>query len=81
MDFETKKASELIFPTVTICNYGPVYTSEMYERFREIVDVSEHEFKMFYYLVLSNRRDMWRQFDNIHSHFKKRVLKELAENG
>ena len=54
IDFETHKVSHIDFPTVTICNFSPVYSEDIYKRFP--ANVTEEEFKLLYYLLLSNRR-------------------------
>ena len=55
IEFETKKVKKIDFPTVTICNFSPVYGAEMYERFP--INISEEDFRDFYFNVLSNRRN------------------------
>ena len=42
-------ASEVAFPTVTMCNYNPVYAQDMHKRFP--IEISHREFLIFYYQV------------------------------
>jgi len=55
IELETKKVAEIDFPTVTICNYSPVYPPDAYKTFP--VNITEAEFVEFYFEILSNRRD------------------------
>ena len=54
IELETEKVDEIAFPTVTICNYSPVYPPEAYKRFP--VNITEAEFLWFYHEIVSNRR-------------------------
>ena len=94
IELETQKMNHIAFPTVTMCAYTPVYTEQSYEQF-PVKNITEAEYKAFYYELLSNRRnhtenetesdpsggDKGKRKDPVFSPLVHRILGELHEKG
>lgn len=78
IEFETQKVNEMSFPTLTICNFFPLYTRAMYKRFP--MNITEKDFRWFYNRVISNRKNRRNDWENSErSHFS--TLEQLSKKG
>ena len=80
IEFETEKVDEIVFPTVTICSFIPTYTRQQYLNFP--LNITENEFRRFYYHMLTNRRKSektWNRLD--HTDSASNILLKLNKKG